>query len=92
VIDHPTKRRPKRIKIGATLDASLLHEVDAYVAQHPGLDRSAVIDQALSIWYAAEQRAAMEKQFEPEEADPDREDWRSISRAAAARRFLDDRA
>ena len=34
-----------------------------YVAAHPDLDRSAVIDQALRLWRASELERAMEAQF-----------------------------
>jgi Arc/MetJ-type ribon-helix-helix transcriptional regulator len=82
----PARRRPK---ITATLDADLLAAVDAYVAAHPDLDRSAVIDEALRLWRARELERAMEAQF----AQPDgvelaeRNAWDAIRRTAARRRL-----
>lgn len=45
----------QRVKITVTLDADLLQAVDAFVADHPGLDRSNVLDQALLLWNARQQ-------------------------------------
>jgi len=39
----------RRIKVGATLDPDLIAAVDAHVAATPGMDRSAVIDDALRL-------------------------------------------
>jgi hypothetical protein len=78
-----------RVKVSVTVDPDLLHEVDDYVREHEGLDRSKVMDEALALWLAGRQDAAMEEQFSggddvpPEEAGS----WRSIRRAAAARRL-----
>ncbi len=83
-------RRPRRIKIGATVDLLLLQAVDSFVGQHPELDRSAVIDEALRLWYARQQEQAMEEQFSaPTEAteDEERAAWRRIQAAAAERVF-----
>ncbi|MGO9656750.1 MAG: hypothetical protein ACLQVK_03670 [Acidimicrobiales bacterium] len=66
----------------------MLHEVDSYVGEHEGLDRSKVVDEALALWLARRQDAAMEEQFSGESAPPDEvEAWRSIRRSAAARRL-----
>jgi hypothetical protein len=80
------RRRPK---ITATLDPDLLASVDAYVAAHPDLDRSAVIDEALRLWRAHELERAMEAQFAaPDGVEPtERQDWDQLRRAAVARRF-----
>jgi hypothetical protein len=77
-----------RAKISVTVDPALLKEVDAYVAEHPGLDRSKVIDQALLQWCAARQEEAIVAQHQATPSDEERremEEWRAIRRAAAAR-------
>jgi len=80
------RRRPK---ITATLDPDLLAAVDAHVAAHPELDRSAVLDQALRLWRAAELERAMQAQFEtPDGVDPaERQAWDALRRAAADRQL-----
>jgi metal-responsive CopG/Arc/MetJ family transcriptional regulator len=77
-----------RAKISVTVDPALLKELDAYVAEHPGLDRSRVIDQALLQWYAARQDEAIAAQHQAVPSDAERREmneWRAIRRAAAAR-------
>ncbi|TMB62793.1 MAG: hypothetical protein E6I57_12560 [Chloroflexi bacterium] len=86
----PKRTARRRVKIGATLDPDLLNAVDAYVASHPGSDRSAVIDEALKLWQEREQGLAMERQIREDAKyydDPDRVAWREIRDAAAARTF-----
>lgn len=56
-------RGARRVKVGATLDPDLVAAVDRFVDEHPGRDRSSVIDEALQLWYAARQDEAMERQF-----------------------------
>jgi len=83
----------KRVKVGATLDPGLVSEVDAFVADNPGTDRSAVIDEALRLWHERQQERAMERQLR-EDANShgaDREDWKRIRRAAARRRVAKSR-
>jgi hypothetical protein len=81
-----SRRRPK---ITATLDPDLLASVDAYVAAHPDLDRSAVIDKALRLWRARELELAMEAQFAaPDGVDPaERQSWDQLRRTAVARQL-----
>jgi hypothetical protein len=81
-----SRRRPK---ITATLDPDLLAAVDAHVAAHPELDRSAVLDQALRLWRAQQLERAMQAQFEtPDGVDPaERRAWDGLRRAAAVRQF-----
>jgi hypothetical protein len=82
----PSRRRPK---VTATLDPDLLASVDAYVAAHPDLDRSAVIDEALRLWHARELELSLAAQFAtPDGVDPDeRHAWDQLRRAAAARQL-----
>ena len=85
--------RRKRPKLAATVEADLLAAVDAYVLEHPGTDRSKVIDEALRLWRSRALRRAMEDQYaSPDERDPDElAAWRRIRRTAAARQFRADR-
>ncbi len=80
-----TKRR--RVKVGATLDPDLVSVVDAYVTDNPGLDRSAVIDDALRLWHEREQERAMERQLREDAShySSERADWRRVRQAAARR-------
>jgi Arc/MetJ-type ribon-helix-helix transcriptional regulator len=83
----PVARR--RVKISATLDPDLVAALDSYVAAHPGIDRSAVIDEALQLWHAREQDAAMERQLREDAVRNDTEhvEWRRVRDAAAVRRL-----
>jgi hypothetical protein len=77
-----------RVKVSVTVDPDVLHEIDNYVGEHEGLDRSKVMGEALALWVARRQDAAMEEQFSGDAAPPDEvESWRSVRRAAAARRL-----
>lgn len=79
----------RRIKVGATLDPDLLAAVDAHVAGTPGMDRSAVLDDALRLWNERQQEIAMERQLR-EDASRDsaeRADWRRVRGAAAGKRL-----
>ncbi len=83
-------RGTKRVKVGATLDPELVAAVDRYVDEHSELDRSAVIDEALRIWYARQQDEALARQLSaPRSAREQAESrqWVGIRRAAASRRF-----
>jgi len=76
-----------RVKVSVTVDPSLLNAVDTFVREHGGLDRSKVVEQALTLWSAAQQDAAMERQFaDPVEAEAESGSWRSIRRSAASSR------
>jgi hypothetical protein len=81
-----SRRRPK---VTATLDPDLLASVDAYVAIHPDLDRSAVIDEALRLWHAHQLELALAAQFaSPDGVDPaERHAWDQLRRAATARQL-----
>ena len=84
-----TRLARRRPKITTTLDPELLALVDAHVAAHPGLDRSAVLDQALRLWRAHELERALEAQFAEPDGVPlaERADWDRMRRAAARRRL-----
>ncbi len=51
-----------RPRITVTVDPGMLEEVDSYVREHEGTDRSQVIDEALRCWYAAVLHEALVKQ------------------------------
>ncbi|TMC47649.1 MAG: hypothetical protein E6J14_14880 [Chloroflexi bacterium] len=78
-----------RVKVSLSLDPLLIRDVDAYVEMHEDSDRSKVVDEALQLWSAAQQRSAMELQFADEgEADPaELDDWRKVRRGSARRRL-----
>ncbi len=79
----------RRTKVSLTVDPRLLKAVDSYIQRHQGMDRSKVMDAALTVWYAAKQEQAMIEQFrspEPAEVQAERQEWKRIRRAAAGRR------
>ena len=78
-----------RVKVSVTLDPGLLEAVDGFVQDHPGQDRSKVIDQALQQWYARQQDIAMEAQYAQSDhaAASEQTAWRAIRRAAATQRL-----
>ena len=83
-------REVGRAKISATVDAVLLGEVDAFVASHPGLTRSEVLDEALQLWSARQREREMEevyRQLPSAEEAAEYAAWRRIRRAAAAARL-----
>ncbi len=79
----------RRIKVGATLDPELVAAVDAHVALTPGMDRSAVLDDALRLWTERQQEFAMERQLREDAGryNAERTDWRRIRGAAARKRL-----
>lgn len=77
-----------RSKVSVTMDPGLLRVVDDYVHDHPQLDRSKVVEQALTLWLAERQDAAMAEQYSGDQGDAaELETWRSIRRAATTRRL-----
>ena len=77
-----------RVKISATIDPELLDGIDAYIKEHPGRDRSKVIDEALMLWLAQEQDRAMIEQYAEDDRPADEvAAWRAIQDAAARRTF-----
>ena len=84
--------RRHRVKISATIDAELLQAVDAFVKEHPGFNRSKVLDEALWLWHARQQEIAIEAQHTAPQDDREREEhaaWRRIQAATAQRIFRD---
>ena len=80
--------RRHRVKISATVDPELLDGVDAYLKQHPDCDRSKVIDEALWLWFAEQQRQAMIEQYAEDDRPPEEvAAWDRIRDEAAKRIF-----
>jgi len=78
-----------RVKVSLSLDPLLIRDVDAYVETHEDSDRSKVVDEALHLWSAAQQRSAMELQF-ADEGDTDSAEldaWRMVRRESSRRRL-----
>jgi hypothetical protein len=80
--------RRNRPTIILAVDPNMLDEVDAYINEHEGLDRSQVVNDALRIWYErilqealARQHSAPKSPEEPEE----RAAWKRIRAAKLAR-------
>jgi hypothetical protein len=83
----PGRRRPK---VTATLDPDLLAAVDAYLVTYPGLDRSAILDDALRLWRARELERAITAQFSQSDGLPaeERQGWETLRRDAVVRHML----
>ena len=80
-----------RVKISATLDPDLVAGMDAYVREHPDIDRSKVLDQALHLWIAEQQRQAMIEQYREDDRPADEvAAWNQIRDEAARRIFSRD--
>ena len=79
----------RRTKISATVNAELLQAVDRFVREHPGSDRSKVLDDALRLWCAHQQEQAMREQY-ADDGGVDPEEWVAwcAIRDAAAERSL----
>ncbi len=80
----------RRAKVSVTVDPALLNAVDSFIQRHEGMNRSKVMDSALTSWYAAGQEEAMVEQFTPPEptgVQTEREAWKRIRRAAATRKL-----
>ncbi|MBI2863490.1 MAG: hypothetical protein HYX94_02890 [Chloroflexi bacterium] len=76
------QRNKPRITI--TVDPDVLEEVDAYIKEHEGTDRSKVMDEALRCWYARLLHDALVRQHSapksPEEME-ERAAWKRIRAA-----------
>lgn len=86
-----SRREGRRAKLSATVDAGLLDAVDRFVAEHAGVTRRMVIDEALRLWAMRERESALEAQFLAPPSDQEaaeRAAWRRIRRSAAADRLF----
>jgi metal-responsive CopG/Arc/MetJ family transcriptional regulator len=84
------KASSHRVKISVTVAPELVRAVDTFLEGHPELDRSKVMDRALTLWVAEQQDEAMAAQFlgplsAAEEDELSR--WQETRRAAAERLF-----
>ncbi len=80
----------RRVKVSLSLDPAIVEYLDAYVAAHPALNRSRVVEAALRAFRQRQIEAELEAQYaEPESPEIQREleDWRRIRRAAVQRAF-----
>jgi hypothetical protein len=73
-----------RQKVSVTVDPDLLGEVDAYVQDHQGADRSKVFDDALRCWIAHRQKIALREQFSAPRSPEEEEELRSWREIQAA--------
>lgn len=81
----------RRAKLSATVDATLLPEVDRFVADHEDANRGMVIDEALRLWSLRERERALETQFAAPRSATEREEratWRRLRRGAATERLF----
>jgi hypothetical protein len=78
----------RRIKVSLSLDPAIVEYLDAYIAAHPTLNRSRVVEAALRAFRQRQIQAELEALYaEPEAPEIQREleDWRRIRRAAVQR-------
>ena len=76
----------RRQKVSLSLDSSTLKYIDAYVAAHPGTNRSRVVDEAIREFRRRQIDAELERQYEEQEpasVQKELDEWRAIRRASA---------
>jgi len=84
VVQGPSE--PRMSKVSVTIDRGLLSLVDHYVQGHPGMNRSAIFDQALELWAKDVQKKADVACYSTESATSEkraRADWAAIQTEAA---------
>lgn len=86
-----TRADRNRVHVRVTLDPRLAEAVDAYVAAHVGVDRSAIINEALRLWYAQQQEEAISAQHAADAECPPADEWASWKavQREASRRSID---
>lgn len=75
----------RREKISVSVDPTLLHEVDSFIAQNPDVTRSAVIDQALRLWRLQQREEALIRQYTTPltpDQEEEQEAWDALHRGA----------
>ncbi len=81
-------RRPKP-RVTVTVDPDLLSAIDRYIDEHQetGINRSAVVNEALRLWFREQRRQALVEQYSAprsEEELAEAADWANIRAAAFA--------
>ena len=80
------QRNKPRITI--TVDPDMLEEIDTYIQEHQGTDRSQIVDEALRCWYASMLHEALVRQHSapksPDELE-ERAAWKRIRAAQMPR-------
>ncbi len=73
-----------RPRITITVDPDMLEQVDSYIEEHEGADRSRIVDEALRCWYTGVLHEALVKQHSapksPDELE-ERAAWKRIREA-----------
>lgn len=78
-----------RPRITVTVDPDMLEEIDIYIREHEGTDRSQVVDEALRSWYADVLRDALARQHAAPRSPEEREEraaWKRIRAAQTSHR------
>ena len=75
-----------RPRITVTVDADMLDEVDAFIREHEGADRSQVVGEALRCWYAGVLAEALERQHSAPKSAEEVEERAAWKRIRAAQR------
>lgn len=78
-----------RPRITVTVDPDMLEEVDTYIQEHVGTDRSQIVDEALRYWYAQVLHEALVKQHAAPKSPGEMEEraaWKRIRAAQRSRR------
>ena len=76
--------RRNRVKMSVTVAPELVREMDEYIEQHPGADRSKIIDRGLRLWFAEALGEALEAQYAApmtEQEKQEHADWDLIVEA-----------
>ncbi|MDO8689820.1 MAG: hypothetical protein Q7R39_07380 [Dehalococcoidia bacterium] len=80
--------RRTKPRITVTVDPDILDEIDTYIQEHSGMDRSRIVDEALRGWYAQVLHEALVRQHSapksPEELG-ERLAWKRIRAERALR-------
>ncbi len=77
-----------RPRITVTVDPDMLEEVDGYLQEHPEVDRSGIVDEALRLWYANRLHEALVKQHSATKSPVELEEraaWKRIRTAQMPR-------
>ena len=73
-----------RPRITVTVDPDMLQEVDTYIREHEGVDRSQVVDEALRVWYGQILHEALVRQHATAKSPEERQERSAWKRIRAA--------